>query len=204
MSDTPAGAPGLADIASVGKALWWMVLIRGILAIAFGILALVFPDATLLALAILFAAYSIVEGVANIVHAIRGRARLRAWGWLLAQGIISVLAGIAVALFPVLGAFVGALFVIYMIAFWSIFTGVAGIPAAGAMADGGRKVWAYIAAVLSILFGIALVIIATFSPAAAISALVLVIGIYAIVFGAMLIVVAIMARSAANKVVAAA
>lgn len=200
MSTTPdAGLPNLGDLAAVGKAIWWMVLIRGILAILFGILAIAFPWGTLVALAIVFAAYSFVDGVMTIVHAFRIRTRSKRWGWLLAQGIVSVLAGVVVAIFPFVAGVVGGLIVLYSIAFWSIFVGVAGFPAAHAMTDGGRKVWAYIAAALSVLFGIALVVIGIVSPLAALDALVFVIGVYAIVAGVTLIVLAIGVRGTAKK-----
>lgn len=194
------GIPTSSDIARAGRAIWWMILLRGVFAILFGVLAIVFPNATLVALTILFAVYAIVDGVTEIVHAFRIRHRSKRWGWLLVQGIVSVLAGVAVAVFPALGAFFGGLFVIYMIAFWSLFLGFAGFPAAHAMADGGRKVWAYVTSVLSVLFGIALIVIATIDPVGAIQSLILVVGIYAIISGILLIALAFTARAGAAKV----
>lgn len=189
------------DLVAVGKALWWMVLLRGILAILFGVVAFLFPGVTLAALAIVFAVYSLIDGVTEIVHAIRMRTRPR-WGWLLLQGILSVLAGLVAAAFPLLAATVGAIFVIYMIAFWSVFTGFAGFPAAHAMTDGGRRAWAYVAAVASVLFGLAMIVVATVAPAVAVQALVYVIAAYAIVFGVLLVVVAITTRTTARRVLA--
>jgi len=203
MSDTPADRsplPDLADLTAVGKAIWWMILLRGVLAILFGLLVILFPPgATLLALALLFAAFSLVDGVMTIAHAVRIRRRSKRWGWLLLQGIVSVLAGVVAGLFPVLAGFFGFLIVLFLIAFWSILTGIAGFPAAHAMADGGRKAWAYVAAAASVLFGIALAIITVVSPEGAVRSLVWVIGAYAIVAGVLLIVVAIGARTTATK-----
>lgn len=193
-----------ADLAAVGKAIWWMILIRGIVAILFGILALVFPDATLVALALLFGIYSIIDGVTAIAHAIRIRQRAKSWVWLLVQGILSLLAGIVAVLLPVLTGFLVGLVVVYVIAFWSIFTGIAGFPAAHAMADGTRKMWGYVAAALSVVFGVALLVIATINPAGAITALIWVIGAYAIVAGLLLILLAVAARSGARKLSTAA
>lgn len=206
MTDKTAadGLPTLTDIAAVGKAIWWMVLIRGIAAILFGILAIAFPGATVFVLAILFAAYSLVDGVAAIIHAVRVRKSAKNWGWLLAQGIISVLTGLVVAAFPIIAGILGSLIVVYLIAFWSIFTGVAGFPAAHAMVDGSRKVWGYVVAALSVLFGLGLVIAAVVTPLSAVNALIVVIGAYAIVAGIMLIVLAVTVRSGARKVLAAA
>lgn len=193
-----------SGIAAVGKAIWWMILLRGIAAIIFGILVLVVPpEIPLVALAILFAAYSIVDGVMEIAHAVRIRDRAPRWGWLLVAGILSVLAGVVAALFPVLTGFFGALLVLYLIAFWSIVNGVAGFPAAHAMADGGRKVWAYVVSALAVLFGIALVVLATITPGDAVQALIWTIGAYAIVSGVLLVVLAIGARSTARRVLGA-
>lgn len=195
--------PGIPDLAAVGKAIWWMVLLRGIAAIVFGILVLVFsPDVTLVALAILFAVYSIVDGVMEIAHAVRIRSRSKRWGWLLVSGILSVLAGLIAAFFPLLTGFFGALLITYLIAFWSVMSGVAGFPAAHAMTDGGRKTWAYVTAALAVLFGVALVVIATINPSGAVQALVWTIGTYAIVSGVLLVVLAIGTRSVARKVMA--
>jgi uncharacterized membrane protein HdeD (DUF308 family) len=203
MSDSTndrAPLPDPADLTAVGKAIWWMILLRGLFAILFGLLVILFPPgATLLALALLFAAFSLVDGVMTIAHAVRIRRRSKRWGWLLLQGILSVLAGVVAGLFPVLAGFFGFLIVLFLIAFWSIVTGVAGFPAAHAMADGGRKAWAYVAAAASVIFGVALAIITVVSPAEAVRSLLWVIGAYAIVAGVLLIVVAIGARATAKK-----
>lgn len=204
MSDSTSAVPDLSGLAAAGKAIWWMILLRGIFAILFGILAIVFPDATLVALAILFAVYAILDGVTSIAQAFRIRSRSPRWGWLLVQGILSVLAGVIAALFPVLTGLFGALVVVYLIAFWAVFTGVAGFRAAHAMTDGGRRTWAYVTAALSVLFGVALAIIAGVSPGGAVSALVLVIGVYAIVAGALLVLFAISARVTARRVLSSA
>lgn len=203
MSETTTPSPDLSDISAVGKAIWWMILLRGIFAILFGILALVFPDATLVALAILFAVYAILDGVTAIAHAVRVRSRSPRWGWLLAQGIISVLAGIVAALFPVFTGVFGALVMIFVIAVWAVVTGIAGLRGAHAMTDGGRRFWGYLMAALSVLFGIALAVIAALSPIDAVAALVIVIGVYAIVAGVLLIAFAFSARSTARKLFAA-
>jgi uncharacterized membrane protein HdeD (DUF308 family) len=192
------------DLAAVGKAIWWMLLLRGIAAVLFGILVFVFsPDVTLVALAILFAVYSIIDGVMGIAHAFRIRSRSPRWGWLLVGGILSLVAGLIAAFFPLLTGFFGALVITYLIAIWSIATGVAGFPAAQAMTDGGRKTWAYVSASLAVLFGLALVVIASFNPAGAVQALVWTIGAYAIVTGVLLIVLAVGTRTVASKLAAA-
>lgn len=205
-ADTSADAPddlgfGLPDIAAAAKGLWWLVLIRGIVAVIFGVLALLFPGAALVGLTIVFAVYAIVDGAVTIGQAIRVRRTSKRWGWLLVQGILTLLAGIAAAVFPILAGTLGALVLLWVIVFWSLISGVAGIPAANAMSgDTGRKAWAYVASILSIVFGIALLILVIAAPFTAVLSLIWVVGAYAIAFGGLLIGLAITARSGAKAV----
>ncbi len=190
---------GLPDVAAAAKGLWWLVLIRGIVAVLFGVLALLFPGAALVGLTIVFAVYAIVDGAVTIGQAIRVRPTSKRWGWLLVQGILTLLAGIAAAVFPILAGTLGALVLLWVIVFWSLVGGIAGIPAAHAMSgDSGRKVWSYIASILSIVFGIALLILVIAAPFTAVLSLIWVVGAYAIVFGGLLIGLAITARSGAK------
>ncbi len=198
MSDSTASASSSAstadDLARVAKAIWWLVLIRGILAIVFGILALVLPGVAFLALVYTFAAYAFVDGIANIVHAVRVRNRDTRWGWLLAQGILSVLAGIVAFVFPLAAGLTLGIFVLTLIGIYAIMMGISGIPAAASVVDGGRKVLGFIVAILSILLGIALLVIVFVSPVAGIVNLIWVVGVYAIIIGVVLIIAAIQAR----------
>jgi uncharacterized membrane protein HdeD (DUF308 family) len=196
-----ADAPAPADLARAAKAIWWLVLIRGILAVIFGILALVLPGVAFLALVYTFAAYAFIDGIANIVHAVRVRDRDKRWGWLLAQGILSVLAGIVAFAFPLAAGITLGIFALSVIGIYAIMMGISGIPAAASIVDGGRKVLGFIVAILSILLGIALIVIVFVSPVAGIVNLVWVVGVYAILFGILLIVAAI---SSARRGIAAA
>ncbi len=194
MSDSTAAAPTPANLVSAAKAIWWLVLLRGILAIIFGILALILPGVALLALVFTFAAYAVIDGIANIVHAVRVRERDKRWGWLLAQGILSVIAGVVAFIFPFTAAFVFGIWALVIIGVYAIMMGISGIPAAASIVDGGRKVLGFIIAILSILLGIGVLVIAFVSPLAGIASVVWVIGVYAILFGIVLIVAAIQAR----------
>jgi len=182
------------DLAKVAKAIWWLVLIRGILAIVFGIIALIHPGVAFLVLVYTFAAYAFIDGIANIVHAVRVRNRDKRWGWLLAQGILSVLAGIVAFVFPLAAGITLGIFALSLIGVYAIMMGIAGLPAAASVVDGGRKVLGFIVAILGILLGIALLVIVFVSPVAGIVNLIWVIGVYAIIIGIVLIVAAIQAR----------
>src|SRR5690606_1900614 len=135
-----------------------------------------------------------------IIHAMRVRSRRRNWGWLLAQGIVTALAGLLAAVFPALAGFVGATILLWLIAFWSIFLGVSGLFSAHAVTgEGARRVWAYVLAALSVVFGIALLVIVFATPMDAVLSLVWVVGAYAIALGVMFVVLAITTRSAAKR-----
>jgi uncharacterized membrane protein HdeD (DUF308 family) len=183
-------------LASLAKGMWWWVLIRGILAIAFGIIALLAPGAALTAIAIVFGAYALVDGVIAIVQAIRVRDRFAAWGWLLLQGILSALAGLLALILPGIAGAVGGLFVLWTIVIWNVMHGFAGIRSAAGASEGRAKTWGIVAGVLTILFGVVLGVLILLTPGATLLGLVWVVGIYAIVFGIMLIATAIQVRSA--------
>jgi uncharacterized membrane protein HdeD (DUF308 family) len=197
MSDQAANssqAPTAADLAKAARAIWWLVLIRGVLAIIFGVIALIHPGVAFVALVFTFAAFAFVDGIINIVHAVRVRNRDKRWGWLLVQGILSVLAGAVAFVFPLAAGVTLGIFALSLIGVYAIMMGISGIPAAASLVDGGRKVLGFIVAILSILLGIALIVIVFVSPLNGIVNLIWVIGVYAIIIGVVLIVAAIQAR----------
>jgi uncharacterized membrane protein HdeD (DUF308 family) len=167
---------------------WWMVGLRGIAAIIFGILALALPGITLLALVLLFGAYAIVDGILNVISATRGHAGRGPWWLLLIEGLVSIAAGVAALVLPGLTA----LLLVYIIGAWAIVTGALEVSAAVRLRREIRNEWWLgLSGVLSIVFG-ALVM---YAPGAGALALVLWIGAYAIVFGALLLGLAFRLRS---------
>ena len=195
MTETAAVPESLTDFA---KGVWWWVLLRGILAVIFGVLALIAPVSALNAVAIVFGAYAIVDGIVAIGHALNVRKTDSRWGWLIAQGIIAVIAGVLAIIFSGLAVLIGGLFVLWTIVFWNIMTGVAGVRSA-AGAHGNGKTWGIVAGLLSVAFGILLGILIWVTPGATLLGLIWVVGIYAIVFGIMLVVAAIQVRAVAAK-----
>ena len=91
---------------------------RGIAAVLFGLAALLWPGLTLFVLIIFFGAYVLVDGIFALVAGIRG-SRDRRWV-LLAEGALGILAGLISFFWPG----ITALALLYVIAFWAIFTGV--------------------------------------------------------------------------------
>ena len=100
---------------------WWVVLLRGILAILFGVLAYTWPGLTILILVTLWGAYALVDGIFGVVAGVRGK-----WGSLVVIGLIGIAAGVVAFLWPGLTAVT----LLWILAFWAIVAGVLQISAA--------------------------------------------------------------------------
>jgi uncharacterized membrane protein HdeD (DUF308 family) len=166
---------------------WWVLALRGVAAIVFGILTFILPGLTLAALVLLFGSYAIVDGVFNLLAALRRRGGEQPWWALLLEGVVGIAAGLAAFIYPGLTALV----LLYMIAAWALITGVLEIVAAVQL----RKLitgewWLAASGVLSIIFGALLII----APGPGALAVVLWIGAYAVVSGVLLIALALRLR----------
>jgi uncharacterized membrane protein HdeD (DUF308 family) len=153
---------------------WWLLVLRGVAAILFGILTVLWPGASLASLVLLFGVYALIEGLTSFVLALM-RAEGRTGTWVL-HALVGIGAGVATFVYPGLTAM--ALYTI--IAGWAIATGIVEISVAFELRDVGAKVGAIVfAGVVSILFGAILVAL----PAAGVVALVGVIAALAILSG---------------------
>ena len=158
---------------------WWSFVLRGVLAILFGIVAVVWPDITLGALVILFGAYALVDGIFALVAVFTNGGQGR-WLPLLVVGLAGILVGIVTLVWPGLSA----LALIYLVAFWAIAIGILQIIGAVEMRRRiTNEFWLILSGVLSVLIGLYLAVF----PGDGAVALVWVIGIYAILFGVLLI-----------------
>jgi uncharacterized membrane protein HdeD (DUF308 family) len=167
---------------------WWIVLIRGILAIVFGCLALTWPGITLATLIILFGAYAFADGFFAVIHAISGRDQQESVWVLLLEGLL----GIGVGLITFFEPAMTALILLLYIAVWSLATGVLEIVAAISLRRQlSGEVWMLISGLLSIAFAVILIA----HPQVGALAVVWVIGVYAIFFGAVLVALGIRLRS---------
>ena len=182
-------------ITALAKGVWWWVLLRGILAVIFGVLAIIAPAAALSAIAIVFGAYAIVDGAMAIGHGIHVRKTDSRWGWLVAQGVIAIIAGVLAVIFSGLAGLIWGLFILWTIVFWNVITGIASISSVS-RASGSTKTWGILIGVLSIAFGVLLAVLVWVTPGATVLGLIWIVGIYAIIFGVMLVVAAIQVRAA--------
>ena len=159
---------------------WWLIALRGAAAIVFGIITVVMPGISLAVLVLFFGAYALVDGIANIIAVLRRREGERPWWALLAEGMVSVAAGVVAFVAPGLTA----LALVYLIAGWAIVTGGLEIGAALRMRKEIRgEGWLILSGILSVVFGVLVML----APAAGALAMVMFIGAYALVFGAMLL-----------------
>ena len=172
---------------------WWALAIRGAAGIIFGILAFIMPGITLMTLILLFGAYALVDGIFNLIAALRGRAGDQPWWWLALEGLVSIGAGIVTFTWPGLTAMV----LVFVIAVWAVITGVLEIIAAIRLRQEISNEWWLVASgVISVLFGVLLMV----APGTGALALVFWIGAYAIVFGALTVGLAFRLRHVQDEV----
>jgi uncharacterized membrane protein HdeD (DUF308 family) len=175
---------------------WWpvrglraMLVVRSILAIMIGIVALAWPELTLLALAVAFGVYAILDGVARIVDAVRHRGRERWWLGLLG-GLVGVAAGVVALFWPGVTALVLAI----IVGAWAVVTGAAEIADSVRLRRAGGRVWLLaLAGVLSLVAGIVILV----WPVQGAIGLALLFGVFALAYGVLLGVLAATLRPSA-------
>ena len=170
---------------------WWVLALQGACALAFGILALLWPDITLLWLVALFAAYALIAGVMTVVGVVRNRRREEYWWLLLLLGLSSIAAGVIAVLHPDLTALV----LVLLMGANALVNGVLHIALAIQLRKVIRGEWLMVSAgIVSIVFGILVFLF----PGAGALALVWLISAYAILIGILLLAVALRARALAK------
>lgn len=157
---------------------WWLLLIRGILAVIFGIIALASPGMVLITLMFYFGFVAVFSGIFLVIEGIAVKDGDR--GIHIVEGILSVLFGI---IFIAMPGFVIS-FVMYFIAFWAITGGIMQIIYAIKLRKEINNEWmAIFNGVITLIFGI---LVLTNIIAGA-SALVMIFGIFALISGFLLI-----------------
>ena len=160
---------------------WWVFILRGVLAILFGIVAFISPPTTIAVLVFFFGVWALVDGVFHIAGAIQDRAQQTRSFWLaVLEGVVSIIAGVLALAFPA----VAAASLLLLISAWSIVTGVIEIMLAIRLREQMTgELWLAIAGVLSIVFGVLLFLY----PTSGAITIVWIIGAFAIGFGVSLV-----------------
>jgi uncharacterized membrane protein HdeD (DUF308 family) len=157
---------------------WWLLAIRGVAAIVFGLAAFAWPGLTITILVMFFGAYALVDGAAELYIAYRRRATGGAGSHLI-QGLAGIVAGLIALLLPS----IAALSLIVIIGAWAVVTGIIEIFLTIQLRDRLRSEWLWVlTGLVSIAFGVALFLF----PEAGALALVWLIGAYAISVGILL------------------
>lgn len=170
---------------------WWMVLLRGIAAVLFGVVALLMPGLTLFVLLITFGAYAVFDGVVAVINAFQRKSRdERWWAWLL-DGVLSI----AIGLLALFWTGPTALAFIIWMAIWGVIAGLFRIIAAIRLRHEIEGGWALgLSGLLLMVWG---VLMATL-PAAGLLSLAWVIGLFSILIGLSMIVLAFQLRKSAG------
>ena len=162
---------------------WWLFLVRGLVAILFGALAIIWPTPAWFALVMVFGAFALLDGILTIMAGIDFN-RYFDGGWVfLLEGVAGIVIGVLTFIWPITAAHV----LFYFIAAWAILTGIFEIAIATQIRHLVPGEWSMIlAGILSVGLGILLFIF----PGPGLIGIVWLIGIYAVVFGVMQIIFA--------------
>jgi len=166
---------------------WWVMALRGVAAVVFGMLTFLMPGLTLLILVSLFGGYCLVNGILTLIAAFR-RARDQPRWWALAlEGVASLVAGGVTLFWPGLTS----LALLYVVAAWAIITGLLQIGTAIRLRKQITGEWVLIASgLMSVVFGLFLV----FMPLTGALVVAWWIGAYAFAFGILLAILAFRLR----------
>ncbi|MGZ5710422.1 MAG: HdeD family acid-resistance protein [Burkholderiales bacterium] len=171
---------------------WWMLALRGTIAILFGILALLWPGLTLLFLVAMFAAFAVLSGAVATVGAVKNRDSDQGWWLILLLGLISIGAGVIAIFYPS----ITALALVLVMGANALITGALDIAVAVRLRTALRGGWLlFLAGIASIVFGVFVFVF----PGAGALALVWLISFYAIFTGTLLLAFAFRARAWANR-----
>ncbi len=170
----------------LGKA-WQMLLLRGVFALLFGLMAFAWPGLTLVSLIYIFAFYAIADGIATLSGAWQNRKTDNNWGLIFFIGIISLLAGIVTLFYPGLTA----VYLMILIGIRALLDGALTVFAAIRLRKEIQgEGWMILGGLISVAFGLWVI----FSPGEGALTLIWVIALFAVILGIILILLALKAR----------
>jgi len=167
---------------------WWVLALRGLVAVLFGVLAFIWPGATLITLVWLFGAFALVNGLLSLMLAAKAPKGYPRVGSLILGGLLGILAGLLTFVLPG----ITTLGLLMLIAAWAIVTGIMEVVAAIRLRKIIANEWLLIlAGIASVAFGVILFL----QPAAGALVLIWWLGAWALIFGILLIVLAFRMRN---------
>ena len=172
---------------------WWAFVLRGVVAILFGVLAFVRPGITLEVLVLLFAFWALLDGIFALVGSVGAAEAGEPWWPLVLIGLLGIAAGVMTLKWP--GITVLALFL--LVAYWAIFRGILEIVGAVRLRNlVPGEGWLIAAGIASIAFGVLLIIY----PEPGLLSVIWLIGLYALIFGFALLMLGLRLKSMAGEV----
>ncbi len=157
---------------------WWVVLLRGIAAILFGLIAFARPGITIAVLVLIWGAYALVDGIFEVVAGVRAK-----YGSLILLGVLGIAAGVVTFFWPA----ITAVALLYIIAFWAIVAGILQIAAAVRLRREIEGEWLWIlSGVCTVILGCLLIA----NPGAGALSAMWLIASFAIAWGILLVILA--------------
>ena len=188
MSETNVQDAG-TEIRQAISSLWWLVLLRGILAILFGISALFQPGMSLVVFTQVLGVFVLVDGVFAVMAGVMGWTDSRMWT--IARGVLGILAGLFVFSHSIIVGAIAAITIVIVTGIQTIASGILEIYVAiKARKEIEGEGWLIFGGVLAIIFGLILVS----APLMSSLVFIRVLGAFAVLFGASVITTAIRMR----------
>jgi uncharacterized membrane protein HdeD (DUF308 family) len=176
----------------LGEKHWWQILVRGIIALIFGIVVLAWPTAALIIFAILFGVFVFADGIFTLVAAINYKASGGRRAWLFVSSIAGIAVGLIIFFLPVVAIPLLILILVFLIAAWALVTGVMELVYAFQANQDTVIRWMFaISGILSIILGILMLI----KPLIGALVIAVVVGAYAVLVGILLIILSFRLRS---------
>jgi uncharacterized membrane protein HdeD (DUF308 family) len=162
---------------------WWALVLRGVIAVLFGIMSLLYPPATFEFLALFLAAYLVLDGVFALVLGIRAAENHRRWWPFALEGLADLAAGAIIYVHPEV--------LVVLVAVWAFVTGLMLLAPAFAIPGGAGRWFLVLNGLISIMLGT----IIALRPLAGVVFIVWIVAIYALLFGIGLIMLGFHVRS---------
>lgn len=174
---------------------WWVLLLRGIIAVLFSVMIWMQPKISLAALVILFGAFALADGILGVWTALASRKDRDNWWVLMLWGLVGIGIGILTFVAPA----ITALALLFYIAIWAIVTGVLEVITAVKLRKEIEGEWLLgLAGVVGILFGILLIA----RPGIGVLAVLWLIAAYSLILGILLIILSFRVRKFGGKLLA--
>ena len=194
-----AGGPAQTVVGQVAGELWGWMLLRGLLALALGAVAIYYPSSTIFAFTLLFAAFAFADGVVSLIAGLRGGIVGESRGGLFFRGILGILVGVLFIAMPALAATTYAYLTVALLAGWSVIAGLLEIYAAIRLRKVIEGEWLLgLSGVISVALGCGIVALVMPNRAATILSAAWIIAIYAFAAGVVLLMHAFRLKSLAR------